>query len=65
DRYLAAGDTVVAEGRFSATASNTGFRMEIPIAHVFTVRDGKITSWRGYGDTAASLAAHTGKAVSA
>jgi ketosteroid isomerase-like protein len=33
--------------------------------HVFTLRDGKIASWNGYGDTAAVIAAHTGKAMSA
>jgi uncharacterized protein len=65
DQYIASGDVVVSQGRYRATVRNTGAKIDAPIAHVFTMRDGKITSWKGYGDTAAVLAAHTGKAVSA
>ena len=65
DQYIASGDVVVSQGRYRATVRNTGTKIDAPIAHVFTMRDGKITSWKGYGDTAAVLAAHTGKAVSA
>lgn len=65
DRYIAAGDHVVTEGRYTAIARATGVRIDAPIAHVFTLRDGKITSWRGYADSAAIVAAHTGKAASA
>jgi ketosteroid isomerase-like protein len=65
DRYIGSGDMVITEGRYTATARGTGARIDAPIAHVFTLRDGKVTSWRGYGDTAAVLAAHTAKAASA
>lgn len=65
DRYMASGEMVATEGRYTATVQNTGARIDAPIAHVFTLRGGKITSWRGYGDTAAVLAAHTGKGASA
>ena len=65
DRYIASGDIVVTEGRYTATVRNTGARIDSPIAHVFTLRDGKVTSWKGYGDTAAVLAAHTGRSASA
>jgi ketosteroid isomerase-like protein len=65
ERSLASGDMVINEGRYTATARGTGARIDAPIAHVFTLRDGKVTSWRGYGDTAAVLAAHTAKAASA
>lgn len=65
DRYIAAGDSVVTEGRYTATVRNTGSKIDAPIAHVFTLRDGKVVSWRGYGDTAAVVAAHSGKGVSA
>src|SRR3954453_4411784 len=44
DRYLASGDRVVAEGRYTATVRNTGAKIDAPIAHVFTLRDGKVTS---------------------
>jgi uncharacterized protein len=66
DRYIASGDTVITEGKFNATARSTGTRIvNAPIAHIFTLRDGKVTSWKGYGDTAAVLAAHTVKVASA
>ena len=65
DRYIAAGEVVVTEGRYTATARETGAKIDAPIAHVFTLRDGKVTSWKGYGDTATVLAAHTGKIASA
>ena len=65
DRWTAAGETVVTEGRYTATVRSTGAKIDARIAHIFTVRDGKVASWRGYGDTAAVLAAHMGKAASA
>ncbi len=64
DRYIASGDTVVSQGRYTATVRSTGVKFDEPIVHVFTLRDGKIASWNGYGDTAAVIAAHTGKAMS-
>jgi uncharacterized protein len=64
DRWTAAGETVVTEGRYTATVPSTGAKIDARIAHIFTVRDGKVTSWRGYGDTAVALAAHTGKTAS-
>jgi hypothetical protein len=65
DRYLEAGDSVIAEGRYTATVKATGATINEPIVHVFTLHDGKISSWRGYGDTAVVAAAHAGKAASA
>ena len=63
DRYMEAGDNVITEGRWTATVKDTGQRIDAPIAHVFTLREGKVSSWRGYSDTAAVVAAHTGKAA--
>lgn len=65
DRYIASGDMVITEGRYTATARGTEARIDAPIAHIFTLRDGKVTSWGGYGDTAAVLAAHTARGASA
>jgi uncharacterized protein len=65
DQYIAAGDSVVTQGTYRATARSTGVKIDSPIAHIFVVRDGKVVSWRGYGDTAAVVAAHAAKAVSA
>jgi hypothetical protein len=50
--FIAQGEKVVATGRFSATVKATGKRIDVPIAHVFTVRNGKIARWVGYADTA-------------
>ena len=65
DRYIGLGDVVITEGRFTATVRSSGARINARIAHVFTLQNGIVTSWRGYGDTASVLAAHTGKAASA
>src|SRR4051812_1873592 len=56
EQYIAAGDTVVARGRYTATVNTTGTKIDSPILHLFTIRDGKVTSWKGYGDTAAVVA---------
>jgi len=62
DRYMEAGNNVITEARWTATVKDTGGRIDAPIAHVFTLRDGKITSWRGYSDSSAVAAAHAAKA---
>jgi uncharacterized protein len=65
DDWIAQGDKVVATGRFTATVKATGRRIDVPIAHVFTVHNGKIARWVGYADTArvAEAYAMSGKAV--
>ena len=65
DRYIEAADNVITEGRWTATVKDTGGRIDARIAHIFTLRDGKISSWRGYSDTASVAAAHSGKGASA
>lgn len=65
DQYIASGNQVVTEGRYTATVTDTGARIDAPIAHFFTLHDGKVTSWRGYCDTAAVMAAHTQKIATA
>jgi ketosteroid isomerase-like protein len=44
--------SAVSTGRFTATVKGTGRHIEVPIAHVFKVRKGKIARWVGYADTA-------------
>jgi ketosteroid isomerase-like protein len=65
EQYIASGDTVVARGRWRATVRSTGAKIDADVVHFFIVSGDKITSWKGYGDTAADLAAHTAKAASA
>jgi ketosteroid isomerase-like protein len=58
--WIAQGDKVVSAGRFTATVKKSGRRIDVPIAHVFTVRDGKIARWVGYADTARVAEAYAG-----
>jgi ketosteroid isomerase-like protein len=63
--WIVQGDKVVSTGRFTATVKATGRRIDVPIAHVFTVRNGKVVRWVGYADTArvAEAYATSGKAA--
>jgi ketosteroid isomerase-like protein len=63
ENYVAQGDTVVATGRYQATVRNTGAEIDTPIAHFFTVRNGKVEKWVGYSDSAQVADAHTGRAA--
>lgn len=51
--YLEAGDHVTVLGWERTTAIDTGKPFETEWVHVFTVKNGKITRWRGFFDTAA------------
>jgi ketosteroid isomerase-like protein len=62
--WIADGDNVVALGRFTATVKATGKRIDVPVAHVFTVRNGKIARWIGFADTARVAEAYAGAAMS-
>jgi len=62
DNFIAQGDAVVALGSYKATVRTTGAEIDTPIAHIFTVRNGKVVRWEGFSDTALVAAAHTGKA---
>ena len=65
DKFIAQGDTVVSIARYTAKVRSTGVKIDTSVAHIFTVRNGKVTSWIGFSDTAAVAAAHTGTAASA
>jgi ketosteroid isomerase-like protein len=65
DRFIAQGDSVLSIGRYIATVRSTHARIETPVAHLFTVKNGTVTSWVGFSDSAAVAAAHTGTAASA
>ena len=65
EEWIADGDKVVTTGRFTATVKATGKPIDVAIAHVFTVRDGKIARWVGYGDTARVAEAYTAPALRA
>jgi ketosteroid isomerase-like protein len=60
ETFIAQGDTVVATGRYAATVRGTGAQIDTPVAHIFTLRNGKVTKWIGFSDTAHVAEAHTG-----
>lgn len=65
EEFIEQDDKVVATGRFSATVKVTGKRIDVPIAHLFTIRNGKIARWVGYADTARVAEAYAASGKSA
>lgn len=51
-QLVAEGDTVVSLGRYQATYKGTGRPVDAQFVHVWTVRDGKVTRFQQYTDTA-------------
>lgn len=49
---LDAGDTAVGHGYYSGTYKKTGTRVRAQFAHFFTIRDGKVSKFQQYTDTA-------------
>jgi uncharacterized protein len=47
-----AGDTVVVEGRYTGTYTKSGKSLDAQFCHVFKFRDGKLTSFQQFVDTA-------------
>ncbi len=65
DEWVAQGDKVATFGTYKATVTATGKTTEGKVAHLFTVKDGKVTRWLGLSDTAAMVDAYTGGASAA
>jgi uncharacterized protein len=51
--FIAQGDRVVVLGTSAATVKSTGRTAETEWVHIFTVRDGKVTSFQEFFDSAA------------
>ena len=51
--FIAAGEHVTVLGWESASAVESGTKFQSEWVHVFTVRKGKVTRWRGFANTAA------------
>jgi ketosteroid isomerase-like protein len=56
DRYLDAGDHVVAIGRTQGTVRANGKRFDVPLAHVWQFKDGCIVRFMPYIDNPTMLA---------
>jgi len=52
EEFIAAGDTVVALGRIEGKTRKAGVPIEVPFAHVWTVRGGYLERLRAFTDTA-------------
>lgn len=57
ERFIDAGDHVVAIGRTRGTVNATGKEFDVPVAHVWTIRDGLVTRVEYYIDDPTMLAA--------
>ena len=57
DEFIDGGDDVVVLGRYRGVAKRTGKRLDVPFAHVWTLRDGKAIRFRQFLDTAGWIAA--------
>jgi uncharacterized protein len=51
ERLHACGDTVIMQGRYSATVQPTGKELSAPVVHVWDIGGGKIVRWQQYTDT--------------
>jgi uncharacterized protein len=65
DEFIAQGDNVATCGRYAGTVKATGKRFDTAIAHVFTVKSGKVTRFLDFFDTSAVADAYqsTGSAA--
>lgn len=61
--FIAQGDKVVVVGNYAARVRANGQADEIEFVHIFTVRDGRVTNFRQYNDTAPSIAAYRAAAA--
>jgi ketosteroid isomerase-like protein len=50
--FLDAGHSVVVEARYSGTYKATGKTLDVQVCHVWDVKDGKVTRFQQYVDTA-------------
>jgi hypothetical protein len=60
DEFIAAGDEVITVGRYAARVNATGKYMDTALAHVWTIKSGKITRFLDFADTAGMAAAYEG-----
>ena len=60
ERFVDAGDHVVAIGRTRGTVRASGSRYDVPVAHVWAVRDGRVTGVQYYVDNPTMRAALDG-----
>ena len=52
---IPSGDTVAVVARYTGTGKSTGKELDLEVAHVWDVRDGKLARFRQFADTAKFL----------
>jgi uncharacterized protein len=55
EELISSGDTVAAVVRYTGSGKTTGKQLDLPVVHVWDVRDGKIARFRQFADTAKFL----------
>jgi uncharacterized protein len=55
EEYIPAGDTVAVVVRYTGSGRATGKELNLPVVHVWDVRDGKLARFRQFADTARFL----------
>jgi hypothetical protein len=55
EEIIGSGDTVAVVARYTGTGQATGKQLNLPVVHVWDVRDGKIARFRQFIDTAMFL----------
>ncbi len=53
EKYYNTGSTVIVEGRYKGMYRKTGNNMDIQVCHIWEVKNGKLTKFQQYVDTAA------------
>jgi ketosteroid isomerase-like protein len=51
EEFIASGDAVAVVARYTGTGKATGKKLDLPVVHVWQVRDGKIAQFRQFIDT--------------
>jgi uncharacterized protein len=52
EEFIAQGDKVVMIGRYSAMVTATNKRFDLPLVHVFTIQNRKVTQYLNFTDSA-------------
>jgi ketosteroid isomerase-like protein len=55
EQFIASGETVAVVARYTGTGKATGKALNLPVVHVWDVRDGEIACFRQFVDTAMFL----------
>lgn len=58
--FIAQDDGVATFGRYRARVRATGRDFDTPVAHLFRIRNGKVSRFLNFGDTAQVVAAYSG-----